>query len=66
MYLSPIWVHESPDRAWPLAWHHVLQTASGRPGQGDTYTGSGDMAGKTFMCVNILNSQFHIETSDTW
>ena len=33
----------------------------------DTYSGTGSMAGKTFMAVNVANSgQIFIETSSTW
>jgi hypothetical protein len=66
MYLSPIWAHEPLVVRGRLPGIYVLQTFSTKPAQLDTYTGTGDMVGKTFICVNIWGSQFHIETSDTW
>lgn len=56
-YLKGLW---SPLHAQPL-------------GHGDTFSGTGNMAGKTFLALNVKstagsfqNGQFVIETSDTW
>lgn len=65
MYTSPIWIHElnlvrgrMPGVYVNLGNPHLTNF--------DTYTGAGDLAGKTFLAVNIWNSQLHLETSNTW
>jgi hypothetical protein len=66
MYVSPVWIHEADVVRGRMPGMYLFATRSVRPVQLDTYTGSGDMAGKTFVCINLWNAQLHIETSDTW
>ncbi len=74
LLLSPIWIHHSnavrgylkglwaPCHSQPLS-------------HGDTFSGTGNMSGKTFLALNVKgdngasqspNGQIMIETSDTW
>lgn len=71
MLLSPIFVHESAARVvrgvLPGAWG-PLHALPGGPG--DTFSGSGAMAGKQFILLDCANAstrcRIALETSDTW
>ena len=71
IYVSPLWVHTSVGgnyfRGRMRGMYHWCHTAASAA-DGDTFTGSGDLAGKTFMVVKLLSeaSVAAIETSDTW
>jgi hypothetical protein len=73
LYVSPIWVHHSGAVRGYLkgAWAPLHD----RPlNHNDTYSGSGNMSGKSFLSQNIpafissatLAGQVHLETSTTW
>lgn len=66
IYVSPVWISEPGSYVrgkLPGLWLFQGRTPLNHK---DTYTGSGDLSGKTFTAVNSWASQFHIETSDTW
>lgn len=70
LLLSRLWVSEGNALARrgyiPGVWTHCHTLASG-PAHGDTWTGSGDFAGKTFEMVRFAAaSGACIETSNTW
>ena len=76
LYLSPIWINHSSARRGYLKglWCPVQD----RPlNHNDTYSGTGNLSGKSFLVQNIYTSittgitpansgQVHIETSSTW
>lgn len=69
LWVSKIWLHHNNSvrgylkGLWGPLHHAPL-------GHGDTYSGAGDMAGKTFLCQSIMATsavaQVHVETSNTW
>jgi hypothetical protein len=73
--LAPVWINEPNNNTYPIRgtmpgmWN-ICHTAPFS--QFDTFTGSGNMAGKTFMAINVSNSsssnqcQVAIEISNTW
>ncbi len=71
IYLSPVWVGTSTGvnviRGRMKGFWHWCHTAASAS-DGDTLTGSGELAGKTFLILkSTANSGiFCIETSDTW
>jgi hypothetical protein len=69
LLLSPMWVSEPSAAAvrgiLPGFWAPLHSTSPFATG--DTYTGSNDLAGKTFEVIPCgSNAVFHFETSDTW
>ena len=71
IYISPMWVHTIAGgnyfrgrlRGFYM-WCHSAASAA----DGDTFTGSGDLSGKTFMVVRLISDGgvAAIEISDTW
>ena len=67
LYLAPIWAHESAGNVrgeipglWAPCHNRPLNHL-------DTFSGTGALAGKTFLAWNQYNNgQIFIETSDTW
>jgi hypothetical protein len=70
LLLSPVWVHHSScirgymKGLWAPCHSQPL-------GHGDTFSGTGNMSGKSFLALNIKtfggnNGQLVVETSDTW
>lgn len=66
LLVSPVWVHEPGNHVRGVLPGLWIPNANPLPAHKDTYTGSGALAGKTLMVVNVAQSQFHMETSDTW
>lgn len=70
LYVTPVWIHEAPSLTTGVVRGRLpgLYLFQGQTwlNHADTYTGSGDLSGKTFQAFSAWNSQFHIETSDTW
>ncbi len=74
LYLSPVWIHHNAAIRGYLKglWAPIHD----RPlNHNDTYSGTGNMAGKNFLVQNILTlsgtivndtGQVHVETSNTW
>lgn len=76
LYLSQVWVHEAPTTgATPVLrgrlrglWH-FLHPVSAQVTDGDTWSGTGALAGKTFLMVKPSADgvgAFVLETSNTW
>jgi hypothetical protein len=69
LHLSKIWLGEAAGRraVLPGLWA-LLHLDSGSIVNQDTFSGSGDLAGKTFTYVRLANGsgRVAIETSDTW
>lgn len=69
LHLSKLWIGESAGRrgVLPGLWP-VLHLDSGSIVNQDTFSGSGDLAGKTFTYVRLANGsgRLAVETSDTW
>jgi hypothetical protein len=73
LYVAPVWVHEALTTPilrgivpgmWAILHSQVLT-------HGDTWSGTGDLSGKTFEVVDFTNTSnarcsWAIETSDTW
>lgn len=77
LYLSPVWVHEGSTIRGRLRGLWQLLHAVGSVNDGDTFSGTGPLAGKTFLCLkpgigwNASDSYqattvLVLETSDTW
>ena len=73
LYLSPIWIHHSGSVRGYLK--GIWAPCHDRPmNHNDTYSGTGNLAGKSFVAQSILSQnngsvvqgQVHIETSNTW
>ena len=65
--LSKVWLNE-PSTAVRGELPGIWSPLHTKPiGAGDTFSGTGDLAGKTFVAVNnAISNQFIVETSDTW
>jgi hypothetical protein len=66
VFIAPIWVHHSPvvRGHLPGLWAPLHNRG---PANGDTFSGTGALAGKTFEVFNCYSvGQLVIETSDTW
>lgn len=65
--IAPVWVHHAGNVVrghMPGLWAPLHSRG---PADGDTFTGTGALAGKTFEVFNVyMNGQLVIETSDTW
>lgn len=71
MLLAPVMVHESVSGLTRGVMPGLWAPVHNMPGQsGDTFSGSGALAGKAFILLNSANSstpgRFAIEISDTW
>lgn len=71
VYVSPMWVHTIAGGNYfrgRLRGFYMFCHSAASATDGDTFTGSGDLAGKTFMIVKLISdaSLAAIETSDTW
>lgn len=72
LYLAPVWLHQSSNvrgyfKGWWCPCHHLPLS------HGDTFSGTGAMAGKSFIALNTGNAntnstagQSMFETSNTW
>lgn len=66
LYMAPVWIHEPsilrgllPGIWNPLHTQPITHL--------DTFSGAGDLAGKTFLALNLIGTaQVFVETSDTW
>lgn len=72
IYLAPVWVHEPATimiaRGRMRGFWHLLHPPSAL-NDGDTWSGSGALAGKTFLAIKPVPDglgTFVMETSDTW
>lgn len=66
VFIAPVWVHHDPviRGHLPGLWAPCHNRG---PANGDTFSGTGPLAGKTFQVFNTYNvGQLVIETSDTW
>lgn len=67
IHLSRLWVGEAAGRRgrYPGAWCPMHAVAS--MNSGDTFTGSGDLTGRTFINIRFASTfSVILETSDTW
>lgn len=72
--LAPVWIHEDNGstlvmRGRMRGFWHFLHPAAAGVNDGDTFSGSGALAGKTFLVMRPAADGFGvfvIETSDTW
>jgi hypothetical protein len=70
IFVAPVWIHQDTTSPYivrgymPGLWCPLHNRG---PGNNDTYSGSGTLAGKTFETFNIYSAgQIHLETSNTW
>lgn len=74
VYLSQVWLHEAASstpivRGRLRGFWHFLHPVGVKINDGDTWSGTGALAGKTFMAIKPTaagNGMFVIETSNTW
>ena len=73
VYLSQVWLHESATtpiiRGRLRGFWHFLHPVGVKINDGDTWSGTGALAGKTFMAIkptSMGNGIYVMETSDTW
>lgn len=74
LYMSPVWVHEDNGNTITIrgrmrGFWQQLHPLSAPINEGDTWSGTGPLAGKTFECVGAVadgSGKYVIETSDTW
>lgn len=73
IYLSPIWISDNNTPATPIMrgrmrgmWH-ICHPPSGSVADGDTISGVGELAGKSFLFIKLgqTGGVYSIETSDT-
>lgn len=74
LYLANVWLHETVSSVSVLRgrlrgfWHYCHPPGTG-PHDGDTWSGTGPLAGKTFIAITPApdgSSTYVMETSDTW
>lgn len=67
IFLAPVWIHHATGVVrghLPGLWAPMHNRG---PADGDTFSGTGALAGKTFEVFNVFNlGQLVVETSDTW
>lgn len=74
LMLAPVWVHEDGGSTLTIrgrmrGFWHFLHPISAPVNDGDTFSGSGALSGKTFIVIKPSSDGlgvFVIETSDTW
>lgn len=73
VYLSQVWLHDGTTnpiiRGRLRGFWHFLHPVGVKINDGDTWSGTGALAGKTFMAIKPTsagNGVFVMETSDTW